>query len=103
MTLCEVLTGVKQSVGGSYELFINRCGELPTFNYDSLFNTVDEWIDGFTQCDVWWADRNNDDEDGDIEDRHVWEIELLFSEAELQENEGLYGEPAGHWINVIQE
>lgn len=102
MTLCELLTTIKWAEGGSYEVFINRCGELPTFNYDTLCNTIDEWIDGFTQGDVWWSDRNNDDEDGNMDERHVWETELLFSEAELMNEEGPYEEPAGQWINVHQ-
>lgn len=100
MTLCELLIAIKNEKGGSYELFINRSWELPTFNYDALCNTVDEWIDGFTQGDVWWSDRNNDDEDADLEIRHVWEMELLFAEAELIQEDGPYEEPAWHWVSV---
>ena len=100
MTLCELLTVIKQENGGNYELFINRSWELPTFNYDALCNTVDEWIDGFMQADVWWSDRNNDDDDGDIEVRHVWEMELLFAEAELINEVGPFEEPSGHWVSV---
>lgn len=100
MTLCELLTVIKHEKGGAYELFINRSWDLPTFNYSTLCNTVDEWIDGFTQGDVWWSDRDNDDEDGDFEERHVWEMEVLFAEAELIQEEGPYEEPAGHWVCV---
>lgn len=102
MTLCELLTVIKHENGGSFEVFINRDSELPTFNYATLYNTVDEWFEGFTQGDVWWSDRTNDDEDGDIYDRHEWEMSVLFSEAELMNVEGPYGEPAGHWVNVEQ-
>lgn len=100
MTLCELLTMLKFTKGGSFEVWINRSNELPTFNYDCLLDTVDEWIEGFIQGVVWWSDRDNDDEDGDIDERHEWEMKLLFSEAELKDEEGPYGEAPGHWIDV---
>lgn len=100
MTLCELLMNLKSEKGGTFEVAINRSWEMPTFNYDVLYNTVDEWIEGFRVADVWWADRNNDDEDGGIDERYAWEMELLFSEAELINEEGPYEEPAGQWINV---
>lgn len=99
MTLCELLTVIKQEKGGAYELFINRSWDLPTFNYSTLCNTVDEWIIGFSACDVWWSNRDLG-EDGDFDDRHEWEIDLLFAEAELINEDGPYDEPAGHWISV---
>lgn len=100
MTLCELLMKLKSEKGGTFEVFINRSWDLPTFNYDTLFNTIDEWIDGFSCADVWWSDRSND-EDGDLDERHAWEMDMLFSEAELIiEEEGPYGETVGQWINV---
>ena len=102
MTLCELLTVIKWAEGGSYEVYINRDWELPTFNYDCIENTIDEWITGFSCADVWWGNRYNDGEDGTLAERHEWEMEILFAEAELMNEEGPYGEPAGHWINVSQ-
>lgn len=100
MNLCELLTVIKFYKGGTYELFINRCWDLPTFNYSTLCNTVDEWIGGFRVADVWWTNRDNNVEDGTLAERHEWEIGLLLSEAELINEDGPYGEPAGHWISV---
>ena len=100
MTLCELLTKLKQENGSTFEIAINRNYDMPTFNFSTLYNTIDEWIDGFMQCDVWWSDCANDDEDGDYDDRHVWEMRLLFSEAELKYETGPYDEPAGQWIDV---
>lgn len=100
MTLCELLMILKSENGGTFEVAINRSWDMPTLNYSTLYNTIDEWIDGFRCADVWWADRNDDDADGDIEERHEWEMKLLFSKAELKYETGPYEEPAGHWIDV---
>lgn len=100
MTLCELLTAIKYEKGGTYELFINRSWDLPTFNYSDLCNTIDEWIAGFRVADVWWSNRDNDAEDGTVPERYVWGMDLLFSEAELIFEDGPYDEPAGHWVSV---
>ena len=100
MTLCELLTMIKFEYGGTYEIAINRNGDMPTFNYSTIYDTIDEWIDGFKYANVWWADRNNVEYDGDLDDLHTWETELLFSEAKLMTEVGPYEEPACHWIDV---
>ena len=102
MTLCELLTVLRHENGGRFEVFINRDRDLPTFNYDCLENTIDEWITGFSYADVWWSNSSFDEEDGDLTERHAWEMEILFSEAELMDEEGPFDEPAGRWINVYQ-
>ena len=100
MTLCELLSKLKQENGGTFEVAINRNYDMPTFNYGTLYNTIDEWIDGFMCADVWWSDRNDGEADGDLDERHEWEMNLLFSEAYLKYETGPYDEPAEQWIDV---
>ena len=100
MTLAEMLYTLKHDNGGDFEVYINRGYDLPTFDYSTLCNTVDEWIQGFVDGDVWWSNRDNDDEDGTIEERREWEIRLLMSPVKLMEETGPYDEPSGQWIDV---